>query len=161
MRRIEPEIAKRPHRGAGAPSRNEGYDFSGELCSALVGCLGSRAALVALGADDNQGGDTMMIKRLAFLVCATAAMGIGAANAGPCNGKDAGSGPTPGYTGPSQTTGSATADTPAHPPTDTMNRMAGEKATSSQDAQRQQQGQPTAAQEAQGAKSTQTANQGC
>jgi hypothetical protein len=31
-----------------------------------------------------------------------------------------------------------------------MNRVAGEKATSSQDAQRQQQGQPTAAQQAQG-----------
>ena len=34
--------------------------------------------------------------------------------------------------------------------TETMNRVAGEKATSSQDAQRQQQGQPTAAQQAQG-----------
>jgi hypothetical protein len=40
--------------------------------------------------------------------------------------------------------------------------LAGEKATSSQDAQRQQQGQPTAAQQAQGAKpSAQTADQGC
>jgi hypothetical protein len=43
-----------------------------------------------------------------------------------------------------------------------MNRVAGEKATSSLDAQRQQQGQPTAAQQAQGAKpSAQTADQGC
>jgi hypothetical protein len=32
---------------------------------------------------------------------------------------------------------------------------------SAQDAQRQQQGQPTDAQEAQGAKQTQTADQGC
>ena len=36
--------------------------------------------------------------------------------------KDAGSGPTPGYTG--QTVGTASSpDTPAHPPTDTMNRL--------------------------------------
>ena len=105
----------------------------------------------------------MMIKRVAFIVCATTAIGIGAANAGPCNGKDAGSGPTPGSTGQTQTTGTASADTHGHPPTDTMNRVAGDKATSSQDAQRQQQGQPTAAQQAQGAKpsQTQTANQGC
>jgi hypothetical protein len=40
--------------------------------------------------------------------------------AGPCNTKDAGSGPTPGYTG--QTTGMDLAKTPAHPPTDTMNK---------------------------------------
>jgi hypothetical protein len=89
-------------------------------------------------------------------------LSVGAASAGPCNtgGKDAGSGPTPGYTG--QTTGTGSAKIDLHPPTETMNRMAGEKATSSQDAQRQQQGQPTAAQQAQGAKpSVQTADQGC
>jgi hypothetical protein len=40
--------------------------------------------------------------------------------------------------------------------------VTGEKAASSQDAQKQMQGQPTAAQEAQGAKpSVQTADQGC
>jgi hypothetical protein len=76
----------------------------------------------------------------------------GSAQAGPCNtgGKDAGSGPTPGATGQSIATGSP--DTKAHPPTDTMNNVAGDKAMSSQDTQRQQQGQPTAAQQAQGAK---------
>jgi hypothetical protein len=43
-----------------------------------------------------------------------------------------------------------------------MNNMAGDKAMSSQDAQSQQQGQPTAAQQAQGAKpSTTMADQGC
>ena len=47
------------------------------------------------------------------------------------------------------------------PPTGMMNQVAGDKATSEQDAQRQQQGQPTAAQQAQGAKQTQTADQGC
>jgi hypothetical protein len=88
-------------------------------------------------------------------------LGVGAAHAGPCNtaDKDAGSGPTPGYTG--QTTGTGSARTDQHPPTETMNRVVGEKATSAQDAQRQQ-GQPTAAQQAQGAKpSPQTADQGC
>lgn len=107
----------------------------------------------------------MMVKQIVFVVCAATAFSIGAANAGPCNtsGKDAGSGPTPGYTGQTQTTGAASADTREHPPTDTMNRMADDKAMSSQDAQRQQQGQPTAAQQAQGAKpsQTQTADQGC
>ena len=93
---------------------------------------------------------------------AATVLGGGAALAGPCNtrGSDAGSGPTPGYTG--QTTGTGSAKTDQHPPTETMNRVAGEKATSSQDAQRQQQGQPTAAQQAQGVKpSAQTADQGC
>jgi hypothetical protein len=43
-----------------------------------------------------------------------------------------------------------------------MNNVAGDKAMSSQDAQRQQQGQPTAAQQAQGAKPNENmADQGC
>lgn len=43
-----------------------------------------------------------------------------------------------------------------------MNRATGDVATSSQDAQNQMQGQPTAAQQAEGAKSTgQTADNGC
>ncbi len=94
--------------------------------------------------------------------CAAMVLSVATAQAGPCNSrdKDAGSGPTPGYTGQSTTTGSAS--TGQHPPTDTMNRVAGEKATSSQDAQRQMQGQPTAAQEAAGAKpSEKMADQGC
>jgi hypothetical protein len=89
-------------------------------------------------------------------------LSIATANAGPCNtaNKDAGSGPTPGYTGQTITTGSA--DKREHPPTETMNKVAGAKATSSQDAQRQQQGQPTAAQQAQGAQpSTKMNDQGC
>jgi hypothetical protein len=86
---------------------------------------------------------------------------VGIAHAGPCNtgGKDAGSGPTPGSTG--QTVGAAAANDKSHPPTAAMNSAAGDKAMSSQDAQRQQQGQPPAAQQAQGRKSTQTADQGC
>jgi hypothetical protein len=73
--------------------------------------------------------------------------------------KDAGSGPTVGSTG--QTTGSNT-DVNQHPPTSKMNRATGEVATSSQDAQKQMQGQPTAAQQAEGAKPTgQTADRGC
>jgi hypothetical protein len=104
-----------------------------------------------------------MIKRQFILAgCAVMVLSIGHAHAGPCNtgGKDAGSGPTPGATGQTITTGSAT--TKEHPPTETMNNMAGDKAMSSQDAQSQQQGQPTAAQQAQGAKpSTTMADQGC
>jgi hypothetical protein len=103
-----------------------------------------------------------MTRHLILVGCVAMGLSIGMAHAGPCNttGKDAGSGPTPGYTGQSTTTGSA--DTHEHPPTETMNRVAGDKAMSSQDAQRQQQGQPTAAQEAQGAQpSAKMADQGC
>ena len=104
----------------------------------------------------------MITRQMILAGCAVMVLSVGTAHAGPCNtgGKDAGSGPTPGYTGQTATTGSA--KTEEHPPTETMNRVAGEKATSSQDAQRQQQGQPTAAQQAEGVKpSAQTADQGC
>ena len=102
----------------------------------------------------------MTNKQALLAMCAAMVLSASAANAGPCNtGKDAGSGPTPGYTGKSITTGEA--DVKAHPPTGTMNQVAGDKATSEQDAQRQQQGQPTVAQQAQGAKQTQSADQGC
>ena len=84
--------------------------------------------------------------------CAAVFLSTGFAQAGPCNtaSKDAGSGPTPGYTAPSSTTTTGIAK--EHPPTSSMNKAAGDTATSSQDTQRQMQGQPTAAQEAQGAK---------
>jgi hypothetical protein len=103
----------------------------------------------------------MITKQLALAACAVMVLSTGGAYAGPCNtgGKDAGSGPTPGATGQSITTGSA--DTKEHPPTKTMNQVAGDKAMSSQDAQRQQQGQPTAAQEAQGAKPSVQTAEGC
>ena len=104
----------------------------------------------------------MNTRQLVLAGCAVTILSIGSAQAGPCNtgGKDAGSGPTPGATGQSITTGSA--DTKEHPPTATMNNVAGDKAMSSHDAQRQQQGQPTAAQQAQGAKpSEKMADQGC
>ena len=76
--------------------------------------------------------------------------------AGPCdtgdraaNLKDAGSGPA--SAGSSQTTTGMATDK-EHPPTGAMNRASGDVAASSQDVQKQMQGQPTAAQEAQGAK---------
>ncbi|MGZ5874319.1 MAG: hypothetical protein ACXWKP_19650 [Bradyrhizobium sp.] len=99
------------------------------------------------------------MKQFILAGCTIMVLSVAAAHAGPCNtvGKDAGSGPTPGYT-TGQTVGTAPADTKEHPPTATMNRMTGEKAASSQDTQRQQQGQPTAAQQAEGAKTT---DQGC
>jgi hypothetical protein len=105
----------------------------------------------------------MNTKQFVFAGCAAMVLSMAAAQAGPCNtrDKDAGSGPTPGYTGPSSTT-TGSASTGQHPPTETMNRVTGEKAASSQDAQRQMQGQPTAAQEAAGAKpSDKMADQGC
>src|SRR5215831_17864067 len=70
------------------------------------------------------------------------------ANAGPCNtaSRDAGSGNVPGYAG--QTTGSTASDQ-QHPPTAAMNKAAENTATSSEDARRQTQGQPTAAEQSQ------------
>jgi hypothetical protein len=74
--------------------------------------------------------------------------------------QDAGAGPTPGHTG--QTIGSTGSTTAEHPPTNTMNRATGDVGSSSQDAQKQMQGQPTAAQQGQGAQpSAKMADQGC
>lgn len=90
---------------------------------------------------------------LIVIGCLTMALSAGIAQAGPCNtaaAKDAGSGPTTGHTG-QMTTGTAR---PEHPPTSTMNRATAGGATSSQDVQKQTQGQPTAAQQAEGAKGT-------
>jgi hypothetical protein len=82
----------------------------------------------------------------------------GVANAGPCT-KDAGSGPTVGATAQTGTTGTATQQ---HPPTAAMNSATQGKAASSQDAQRQEQGQPTASQQAMGANAKAAKNkQGC
>jgi hypothetical protein len=99
-------------------------------------------------------------KSLILAGIATMVLSLGSAQAGPCETqKDAGSGPTVGSTG---TTTSTSSEAKQHPPTSTMNRAAGEVATSSQDAQRQMQGQPTASQEAEGAKPTgQMADKGC
>jgi hypothetical protein len=98
----------------------------------------------------------MNAKRFILAGCATLVLSASTAVAGPCdtsgraaNLKDAGSGPA--STGSGQTTGKAT-DSKQHPPTDTMNRATGDVATSSQDTQRQMQGQPTAAQQSEGSK---------
>ena len=49
-----------------------------------------------------------------------------------------------------------------HPPTGTMNQKTGDVAASSQDTQRQMQGEPTAAQQAEGAKAaSKTADKDC
>ncbi len=108
----------------------------------------------------------MNTKQLIFAGCAIMVISTATALAGPCdssgraaNMKDAGAGPTPGHTG--QTIGANTS-TDQHPPTETMNRATGDVATSSQDAQKQMQDEPTAAQQAQGAKPTeQMADKGC
>jgi hypothetical protein len=105
----------------------------------------------------------MTAKQLILAGCAVMALSVGAAHAGPCNTadksanlQDAGAGPTPGNTGQT-TTGTGTGAN-QHAATSTMNRASGDVATSSQDARKQMQAEPTAAQQAQGAKST---DQGC
>jgi hypothetical protein len=106
----------------------------------------------------------MNSKQFVLAGCTAMVLSVGTAYAGPCStrGKDAGSGPTPGYTAQTTTNTTGSATSREHPPTETMNRVVGDKAASSQDTQRQMQGQPTAAQEAQGAKpSMQTADKGC
>jgi hypothetical protein len=67
--------------------------------------------------------------------------------AGPCNtaSRDAGSGNVPGYT--EQTTGSTATGSEQHPPTSSMSKASEHTATSSEDAQRQMQSQPTAAEQ--------------
>ena len=99
----------------------------------------------------------MNTKRLILAGCSILVLSAGSAFAGPCdttgraaNLRDAGSGPA--STGSGQTTTGMAADAKDHPPTSTMNQASGNVAASSQDAQRQMQGQPTAAEQAQGAK---------
>jgi len=106
----------------------------------------------------------MNTKQMILAGCSVAVLSIGTAMAGPCDttgrtARDAGSGPA--SVGSGQTTGMAS-DAREHPPTSTMNRAADDVATSSQDTQNQMQGQPTAAQQAQGAKpDEQTADKAC
>ena len=94
----------------------------------------------------------MKMKQLMIAGCSILVLSTGAALAGPCDTgrsaslRDAGSGPA--KMGDSQTTGMASS-TDRHPPTETMNRSTGDVAASSQ---RQMQGEPTAAQQAEGAK---------
>jgi len=96
----------------------------------------------------------MLAINKAALSIALLGLTIGVAQAGPCNTaqRDAGSGNVPGYTG--QTTGMASTNDKQHPPTESMNKATDKTAASSQDTQRQMQGEPTAAQQAQGAKTT-------
>jgi hypothetical protein len=107
----------------------------------------------------------MPTKTLILASCAAIVLGIATAQAGPCNtgdksAQDAGSGPTAGNTG--QTVGSTGSPNAEHPPTSALNRATGDTAASSQDAQRQMQGQPTAAQQSQGVQSSsKMADQGC
>ena len=88
----------------------------------------------------------MISKNTVLVSCAALFLSIATAHAGPCNtaSRDAGSGNVPGYTG--QTIGSTATDK-EHPPTSTMNKATENTATSSEDAKRQMQGQPTAAEQ--------------
>ena len=107
----------------------------------------------------------MNTKRSVLAACAILALSAGVAVAGPCNtsagDKDAGSGPVTVGSAQSHSSSSAS-DTSQHPPTSTMNRASGETPASSEDAQRQMQSQPTAAQRAEGAKpDAAMADKGC
>jgi hypothetical protein len=79
-----------------------------------------------------------------LIVGAVIAFSTSSVYAGPCNtaSRDAGSGNVPGYT--EQTTFS-TATSKEHPATSEMNKASENTATSSEDAHRQMQDQPTAA----------------
>jgi hypothetical protein len=107
----------------------------------------------------------MSLRQLLFSSSAALFLGTGIAQAGPCNtaDKDAGSGPTPGYTA-NQTAGNqtiGTAPSTEHPPTSRMNQATDSVAASSQDSQKQVQGQPTASQETQGTKPKAVAANDC
>lgn len=105
------------------------------------------------------------MRHLMLVSCAALALSAGAAWAGPCTAtsmgmQDAGSGPTSGHQTQAQTQAqtTGTANTTQQPPTSAMNREAGATAASPQDVQKQTQGKPTAAQEAEGRK---PADQNC
>ena len=93
-------------------------------------------------------------KRLILAGCSIVVLSVSTAMAGPCDNsraaKDAGSGPA--SVGSGQTTTGMATDAKEHPPTNRMNQASDDVAASSQDTQKQMQGQPTAAQQAQGAK---------
>jgi len=98
--------------------------------------------------------EQMNPKRLILAGCSIVVLSVSTAMAGPCDNnraaKDAGSGPA--SVGSGQTTTGMGTDAKEHPPTNRMNQASDDVAASSQDTQRQMQGQPTAAQQAQGAK---------
>jgi hypothetical protein len=95
----------------------------------------------------------MITKQLILAGCAAMILTVGTAQAGPCNTagtstnlRDAQGAPPSGDTG--QTTGIGRLAANEHTPTGTMNLATGEVATSAQDAEKQMQGRPTAAQQA-------------
>jgi len=98
----------------------------------------------------------MKTKALILASAALFALGIGSANSGPCTAeieglaktlatKDAGSGPTPGASGRTQSPGGPLNQ---HPPAAAMSQATQGQATSPGDVRSQTAGQPTAAQQA-------------
>ena len=83
----------------------------------------------------------MNTRQLIFSGCAAIILSVSSAQAGPCNttGKD---GLGPDTRGDLHTITTGSAEAKQHPPTETMNPVAGDKAMSSQDAQRQLQTTP-------------------
>ena len=101
-----------------------------------------------------------MIANRLMILGAVLAFSANSAYAGPCNtaSRDAGSGNVPGYIG--QTTGSTATGSEQHPPTSSMNKASEHTATSSEDAQRQMQSQPTAAEQSTATKPAPSAQAG-
>jgi hypothetical protein len=99
---------------------------------------------------------TLAISRTLAIGCTVLTLGIGPALAGPCNTqnsqRDAGAGPTVGNTGQAPRSNQPGDSAGQHPPNATVGSAATGGPASSEDAQRQMQGQPTAAQQAQGIK---------
>jgi hypothetical protein len=94
----------------------------------------------------------------AIAMCALLTMGT-AAYAGPCDMKDAGSGPTPGANARAPTAPDMNAGKPKdagrqeqHPPTGIASKELGSRAASPQDVRDQTAGKPTAAELAEGKK---------
>ncbi|MBR0728624.1 hypothetical protein JQ582_41430 [Bradyrhizobium japonicum] len=100
-----------------------------------------------------------MITNKLMILGAVLVFGTTSVYAGPCDtaSRDAGSGNVPGYTG--QTTGSTATDSREHPPTSSMSKASEHTATSSEDAQRQMQNQPTAAEQSTATKAAPSAQQ--
>jgi hypothetical protein len=104
----------------------------------------------------------MKTKTFILATIALIALGTAPANSGPCgaeidsltktlSAKDAGSGPTVGAAGGTQTGASGSGQ---HPPTSVMRQETEGKATSPEDVRRQTTGQPPAAQQGAGATAT-------
>lgn len=123
------------------------YELSQSSMLALLSRVPERKALYFCSIVQRAQTRRAMIANRLMILGAVLAFSANSVYAGPCNtvSRDAGSGNVPGYTG--QTTGSTATDSKQHPPASSMSKVSENTATSSEDAQRQMQSQPTAAEQ--------------